>query len=193
LKAVNPALDSTPFQSLKTWTVAVTIPILEFQINGTMALDKILWDRATEADKTTAAIEKPADQVAIFDDLTEEEQVIFLAESLRLQKEARETGENPTHALVDAYISGDEEVLLAVMEKQIKEMAEGDHKELGQKLLKRLFDDRNQNMAKFIAAKLAAEPDKSHFFAVGTGHYIGKGNVGELLIKKGYKVTRVTE
>ena len=30
-------------------------------------------------------------------------------------------------------------------------------------------------------------------FAVGVGHYIGKANVGEMLTKKGYKVTRVTE
>ena len=79
------------------------------------------------------------------------------------------------------------------MEKQIAEMAKGEHKELGEKLLKRLFDDRNINMAKFIAAKLTAEPDESHFFAVGAGHYIGKGNVGELLTKQGFKITRVTE
>ena len=193
LKAINPALDSTPFQALKTWTVAVTLPMLEFQVKGTQALDMILWERASKAKKITAAIEKPEDQFGIFDDLTEEEQVVFLAESLRGQKEGRESGENPTQALVDAYILGDEVKIQAEMEKQINEMAKGDHKELGEKLLKRLFDDRNQNMAKFIDEKLAAEPDSTHFFAVGAGHYIGKANVGELLTKKGYKVTRITE
>ncbi|MEP4077118.1 TraB/GumN family protein [Haloferula sp.] len=193
LKAINPELDSTPFQALKTWTVAVTLPMLEFQTKGTQALDMIIWDRATKAGKITASIEKPEDQFAIFDDLTEEEQVVFLAESLRGQKEARESGENPTQALIDSYISGDEDLIRAEMEKQITEMAEGEHKELGEKLLKRLFDDRNLSMADFIAAKLADEPDKSHFFAVGAGHYIGKSNVGELLKKKGYKITRIEE
>ena len=193
LKVINPALDSTPFQTFKTWTVAVTLPMLEFQTKGNQALDMIIWDRASKADKTTAAIEKPEDQFGIFDDLTEQEQVVFLAESIRSQKEARESGENPTQALVDAYILGDDETILAEMEKQIAEMAKGEHKELGEKLLKRLFDDRNINMAKFIAAKLTAEPDESHFFAVGAGHYIGKDNVGELLTKQGFKITRVTE
>ena len=193
LKVINPALDSTPFQTFKTWTVAVTLPMLEFQTKGNQALDMIIWDRASKADKTTGSIEKPEDQFGIFDDLTEQEQVVFLAESIRSQKEARESGENPTQALVDAYILGDEETILAEMEKQIAEMAKGEHKELGEKLLKRLFDDRNINMAKFIAAKLTAEPDESHFFAVGAGHYIGKDNVGELLTKQGFKITRVTE
>lgn len=193
LKAINPALDSTPFQALKTWTVAVTLPMLEFQTKGTQALDMIIWDRATKAGKTTGAIEKPEDQFGIFDDLTEEEQVIFLAESLRGQKEARESGENPTQALIDAYISGDEKLVQAEMEKHITEMSEGEHKELGLKLLKRLLADRNLKMAKFIAEKLAAEPDNSHFFAVGAGHYVGKTSVVALLTKKGYKITRVTE
>lgn len=193
LKAINPALDSKPFQALKTWTVAVTLPMLEFQTKGAQALDMIIWNRATEEGKTTASIEKPEDQFSIFDDLTEEEQVIFLAESVRGQKEARESGENPTQALVDAYILGDEQLLQVEMEKQIHELSQGDHKELGEKLLKRLFDDRNLIMAKFIADKLTAEPDKSHFFAVGAGHYIGKANVGELLTKKGYKITRISE
>jgi uncharacterized protein YbaP (TraB family) len=153
----------------------------------------IIWDSATKAGKNTTSIEKPEDQFGIFDDLTEEEQVVFLAESIRLQKEARESGERPTQALIDAYISGKEEFIHAEMEKQITEMAEGEHKELGEKLLKRLLYDRNRIMAGFIADKLAAEPDTSHFFAVGAGHYVGKANIGELLLKKGYKVTRVTE
>ncbi|MFC7338983.1 TraB/GumN family protein [Haloferula chungangensis] len=191
LKAINPALDSTPFQALKTWTIAVTLPMLEFQVSGTQALDMIIWERASKAGKTTGAIEKPEDQFGIFDDLTEGEQVVFLAESVRTQKEARESGENPTLALVDAYILGDEAKIQAEMERQINEMAKGEHKELGEKLLKRLLEDRNKNMAKFIAEKLSSEADSSHFFAVGAGHYIGKDNVCELLTKKGYKVTRI--
>lgn len=193
LKAINPALDSTPFQALKTWTVAVTLPVLEFQTKGTKALDMIIWERAIEAGKTTGSIEKPEDQFGIFDDLTEEEQVVFLAEGIRGQKEARESGENPMEALIDAYISGKAEQVQDEMEKHITDMADGEHKELGEKLIKRLLHDRNQVMAEFIADKLAAEPGKSHFFAVGAGHYIGKANVGELLGKKGYKVTRVTD
>ncbi|MEM1084429.1 MAG: TraB/GumN family protein [Verrucomicrobiota bacterium] len=193
IKAINPALSSAPFQQFKTWTVAITVPLLEYQMKGSKALDMIIWEKAKDDDKTTGSLEKPSDQFGIFDDLSEEEQVIFLAESIRGLKEARDAGEDPTKALVEAYIEGDAEKLQAEMEKQINEMAKGDHKELGEKLLKRLFDDRNEAMAKVIAAKLTEESDKSHFFAVGAGHYIGKGNIGELLTKQGYKITRVSE
>jgi uncharacterized protein YbaP (TraB family) len=34
LAAINPQLDSEPFQSLKTWAVAATLPMLKAQIGG---------------------------------------------------------------------------------------------------------------------------------------------------------------
>lgn len=192
LKAVNPALTPVVFESFKTWAVAVTVPLLKAQLSGATPLDGIIWQKAKEAGKTTGALEKASDQFGIFDDLTEEEQIILLSESLRLQREARAKGENPVDKLVEAYISGDPKAVEAEVERQFHEMAEGEHKALGEKLLKRLLDDRDTSMARTIAARLKAEPDKSHFFAVGSAHYVGKDNIGEQLRKKGYTVTLVT-
>lgn len=193
LAAIQPGLNSAPFQPLKTWAIAVTVPMLRTQLKGGRPLDSIVWSKAAEAGKKTAALEKPEDQFAIFDRLKEEEQVILLAESLRLQKEARLDKTDPVQPLIDAYVAGDAEAVEAEMEKQFVEMADGGHKELGERLLKELLDDRNVTMAAGIDAQLRENPAQSHFFAVGTGHYVGQSNIRDLLTDKGYTITRVTE
>ncbi|BCX47322.1 transfer protein GumN [Haloferula helveola] len=189
LAAVQPGLTSGIFQSFKTWAVAVTIPLLKAQLGGSPPVDRIVWDKATEAGKGTVALEKPEDQFGIFDDLKEEEQIIFLSESLRLQKESRGKEEDPVAHLVEAYVSGDPKKIEGAMEHQMNEMAKGEHKELGEKLLKRLLQDRNVTMAKTMAERMKVDPAKSHFFAVGAGHYLGKGNIVGLLTDRGYTVT----
>lgn len=193
LKAVNEALTPAVFESFKTWAAAVTVPLLEVQLSGAMPLDGIIWQQAKAAGKTTAALEKAADQFGIFDDLTEQEQIILLAESLRLQREARVEGDDPIGKLVEAYLTGDPKQVSDEVERQFKEMAEGEHKELGQKLLKRLLNDRDAAMAATMASRLEAEPAKSHFFAVGAAHYLGKDNIGDRLRKRGYTVTLVRD
>lgn len=193
LKAINPQLDAKPFQAFKTWAVGVMIPMLKTQMSGEEALDQIVWKRASKAGKMLGALEKPQDQFGIFDALEEEEQIVLLAEGLRMQKESRASGEDPIGLLVEAYISGDAEKVEAEMERNFTEMAKGEHKELGERLLKQLLDDRNVSMTKVITEKFKSEPGKSHFFAVGAGHYVGKNNIGGLLKKQGYTVTRVTE
>jgi len=192
IAAIQPGLDSTPFQSLKTWAVAVTVPLLEIQLQGGKPLDMVIWERAEKAGKRTGALEKPADQFGIFDDLDENEQVILLAESLRLQQEARLAERDPVAELITAYLSGDEAKVEAEMESQFNQIAEGEHKKLGDKLLKRLLDDRNRHMAEAIVARFGEHPDRSHFFAVGAGHCVGDDSIGKLLADKGYRVTRIT-
>lgn len=193
LKAVSPTLNADPFQSFKTWAIAVTIPMLKAQLAGSTPLDMVVWNKASEAGKKTDALEKPKDQFQIFDDLTEEEQIILLSESLRLQREARADKKDPVEALINAYVSGDPKKVEAEMEVQLRSMAEGEHKELSKKLLKRLLQDRNINMAEGMVARFKAAPNESNFFAVGAGHYVGKDNIRDILTNKGYKVTLVTE
>lgn len=193
LRAINPQLGIATLESFKTWAVAVTMPLLKAQLNGTRAVDAIVWNQAEELGKATGALEKPADQAAIFDDLAEEEQIVFLSESLRQMKQAREAGEDPVDDLMNAYIAGDPERLDDEMERQLQGMAEGEHRELGERLMSRLLDERNVTMAATMIDRMTAEPGRSFFFAVGAGHYVGDGNIRDILTEKGYTVTRVTE
>lgn len=191
LKRINPQLDAAPFQSLKTWYVAIMLPIIPFQLEGGKPLDMQLWDRATEAGKKTAGMQTTVEQLVGFRDFNEKEQIILLEETLQLLKKDRDEGKDSTKDLVNAYISGDLERVEAECEKSLKATTEGEHKELGERLIKRLLTDRDAIMADYIDATLKKSPDEIHFFAAGSAHYASKTGVRARLEARGYKITRI--
>jgi uncharacterized protein YbaP (TraB family) len=193
LKLINPALDSTPFQAMATWTAAVLPQLLPHQLEGGKPLDLKLWDQASSAGKKTAGMEKPEAQMIAFTELTEAEQVIFLKEALKTMKKERAEGYNAIKDITEAYITGESEKIHAVVDRGIREMAQGEHKELGEKLMKRLLDDRDQTMADFIVTTLKEQPAASHFFAAGAGHFISETNIATHLVGAGYTVTRIVK
>jgi len=193
LKQINPQLDSTPFQSLKTWGVAITLPMLPFQLKGEQPLDAKIWERATKEKKGRDALETAAGQLKLFEDFTEAEQVGMLTDILKQLREDREAGKNSTADLIAAYVSGDEKKILDEVNESMERSAKGENKELGERFMKRFLTDRDVTMAATIDEKLKASPDKIHFFAAGAAHYIGKPGITGHLTAKGYRITRVTE
>lgn len=191
LRAINPQLDSKPFQTLRTWSVNVTLPLLEVQLAGGKALDQLLWERAGEEGRETGALETPDDQFKVFDSFTEAEQVVMLDETLRLMKLAREEDKSPVQDLVDAYVEGSVEKLLDQIRGMVEEMMQGEARELNERLLEALIDKRNEGMARVIDERLRKAGDRSHFFAVGVAHYIGDDSVVGMLKQRGYRVSRV--
>ncbi len=191
LKRINPNLDSAIFQPMKTWVAPLMLGMLEGQLKGGKAVDLQVWERAEKAGKETGGLEDMAAQTRIFDDLTEQEQTDFLAESLRLMEAEEDKNADLLEEMVALYAAGEAEKIDALMEREIKKMAEGDLKELGQRLVGKLIDERDANMAKAILKQFGERPDKVHFFAVGTGHYIGKTSIISHLEQAGYKITRV--
>jgi len=193
LRQINPQLDSKPFQTLKTWAVAITVPMLQFQLKGEKALDVKLWDLATEEGKTTGALETTASQVKLFEDFSEAEQVHMLADTLKQLREDRMAGRDSAAELIAAYASGDEKKVLEKMNEGLTRIAEGEHKELGERFIKRFLTDRDVSMAATIDEKLRAAPDKVNFFAVGAAHYVGHPGIRAHLTGKGYRITPITE
>lgn len=191
LKAVSPALNAKPFEPMKTWAMALMVPMLKLQLDGTKPLDMQLWEKAAKDGKKTAGMQTVADQLSGFNDFKEEEQVIYLKETLRALREDREAGKDSLQALVDAYISGDMAKVQVEFNKSLQATLDGEHKELGDRLMKKLLDDRNVIMADYIDAAIKKSPEDVNFFAAGTGHYMGDNSVRALLEKKGYKVTLV--
>lgn len=190
---INKALTSEALQSFKTWAVATVLPVLRLQLTGGKMLDALVWERAVAAGKKTGALEKPEDQLRIFDTLSEEEQVALLSETLLQLQDGRKKGEDPVGLLVTAYVAGDAAALDKEINSQIAGMADSPHKELGEKLMRELLENRNVSMTETITVTLGANPGQSHFFAVGSGHYVGKDSIVDLLTAKGYQVTRLTE
>ncbi len=191
LKRINPALDATPFQPMKTWSLAVTLPILEDQLAGGEPLDMKLWQRAEKAGKKTAGMETVEGQTKGFDELAEADQVILLKETLRLLKEERKQGKDTMKALLDAYVSGEPAKVVEEVDKSLREMAEGEHKELGERLMKRLLTDRDKTMADYIVAALKKDPGTIHFFAAGAAHFCSEKSIRSHLEAAGYTVTRI--
>jgi len=191
LKTIDPSLNLSPFEACKTWYLAVQLPRLRSQRAGETMLDATLWERATAQGKQVAALETDKSQADLLDELKESDQVILLAETLRQRRQERARNEDSVAQLRARYFSGDEQKLWEFFEKQLSDM--GEHKELGAWLVKRVVTDRNRSMARTIAGRLAAAPDKTHFIAVGVAHLVGPASICQELAAKGYRVTRIHE
>lgn len=192
-KRVSPQLDLTPFQPMQTWFVALLPQLLPEQLGGGKPLDQKLWEEATAAGKKTGALEKPEEQMKGFLNLAEADQVVMLEETLKTMAKERAEGRDSTRDLARAYVSGDPEKVSAEMDRSIREMAEGEHKELGERLLKSLMTDRDLKMAEVIMATLEKRKGETFFFAAGAGHICPETGVRGHLKQAGYVLTRIEE
>lgn len=190
LAEINPAFTPDIFENLKTWAVAAAVVMLPYQLQGNKALDQILWDRATEAGKSTGALEKMADQVAAFEVLTEDEQVTYLRETLVKRAENKELLET----MIGDYEAGDAKAIHAALVKSMGDFGdEPELRKLGEKLMKALLADRDVKMAAVIDQQLRAKPEQSFFFAIGAAHLLGDTSIRKHLTDKGYTITSVAE
>lgn len=193
VKRINPMLSCAMFQPLKTWAVAVTLGSIEDQAKGGDPLDKQLWNKAKQAHKRCEALETMTEHTGGFDTLSAQEQRLLLKGALDSQQADREGKSTVNQALlVNLYLCGDVESLgkldeLAAQDKN----PSPEEKALEKKVHQFLILDRNEVMAKAILKECKAHPEQSHFFAAGTAHFAGKGNVRELLEKEGYKIERL--
>ena len=191
LAEIQPGLDIAILQPMKTWAAAMIVVMLPYQLEGREALDQILWNRAQAAGKTVHGLEEIADQIGAFDVLDEDQQVLFLRETLA----TLEDGDDMMRQLIAAYEAGDEQTLGDLLTES---MTFGENEdpaviEAGEKLIKALIADRDTAMAAKIHEILREDPARSHFFAVGAAHYLGDESIRKHLEDKGYTITRVPE
>lgn len=191
LKAINPALNSQPFEKLSTWAIALTLPMLKAQLTGATSVDQKLWILAVNNGKKTDAMETVDFQLGLLGGFTEDEQVKLLSETLRYMQKERADGKDSLKELTDAYIQGDAELLEQLIEKSCKEMLEGEHKELGKRFYDKLLTERDKTMAETIRERLKKSPDTVHFFAAGSAHFSGDPSIRTHLEMAGYKITRI--
>ncbi|MEZ6036063.1 MAG: TraB/GumN family protein [Planctomycetota bacterium] len=176
------------FDRVRPWVAATQLTVVDImpQLARQQPLDMQLYAKAKKAGKTVGGLETVESQLAVFDDLTLEEQCSMLTATLdQLEKQAAE-GKNPTEELLQTYLRGDE----AGLDKVINEAPLGDD-ELHDKLEQRLLANRNGGMVDRIVEELQKHPGRGAFFAVGAAHHVGEQGVVALLIERGYRVTRV--
>lgn len=179
--AQMPMLDG-----MKVWMLVPIISqseLMKLGLQGT-TLDASVWARAEKAGKAVAGLEKVEEQLDVFDQLTDDEQVQMVATSLDHMAKDKDGMKK----LIDLYVTGDVEKIEAYLKGAFGEEAET---ELAKKLLKSLIDDRNHRMVERLLKKLEGKPDQTVMVAVGTAHMPGDHGVLPLLRKQGFEVRRI--
>jgi uncharacterized protein YbaP (TraB family) len=176
-------------EHMKVWAVAVQIGLLDHLqqlIGGAKPIDVVIHDRAKELGKRTSGLETEAEQLAVFDGLSKDEQARFLEESLDERDKAERDHKDVFATLMTLYLAGEETPLLNELNAGFDPT-----KPLDQKLLKRLITDRNKIMTDRITAKMKSAPARQYLFAVGAAHLLGDDGIVAQLKKKGVTVERV--
>jgi uncharacterized protein YbaP (TraB family) len=170
------------FQKLEPWFVGLAVTIVEAQGAGfesELGLDNHFGKRAKNDGKRTAGMETGAQQLAMLDGMSREEQLEMLAESL----DPEDGGRQGLGKLHDMWRRGDAKLLWTNMGADF--LAEYPA------LYKRINVERNDAWVPKIVSRLDAPGTDDTLVVVGTLHLLGKDGVVEKLKAKGYKVERI--
>lgn len=169
-------------QRFEPWFVALLISITEMQqhgLNPELGLDKHFADRATEAGKPVAGLETGAQQIALFDGMSDQEQLQALQDTLDDLDEMEQT----IAKLHQQWRAGDDQALFGEMGLDMKAKYP--------KLYQRINVDRNASWMPRLQALLDDSDKDDTLVVVGALHLLGEDGVVERLRAKGYKVERL--
>jgi len=162
----------------RPWLVAVTLTVLELQRAGYDAeagVDLHFAKRA-EGSKEIVGLESAAEQISIFADMTETEQVLMLQQTLESLDENTETLDRA----MTAWRESDEEAL----EAEFLDPLRADPRY--EKLYDAVFVERNVRMTERLEAMLRG--DGTLFVVVGAAHLVGPDGIVARLRDAGYQV-----
>jgi len=165
-KAGLPAAYSAGLARMKPWAVGATLPMMRYlpeMSAGRPPLDKWLFQRAREAGKKVGGLEDPAEQIAAFEVFTDAEHISMLTDTLDELDRVEADGRDLIEETLTAWLSGDEERLLALMDAGF-----GTDPALRERAAASFLWRRNLRMAKRIDERMG--PGGTTFFAVGALH-----------------------
>ena len=165
-------------RNFKPWAV-VTILSLPQPKTGEF-LDINLYKRALAAGKSVHGIETVNEQLAVFDDLSESDQVALLNQTLEVLDQLPEVHER----LLEAYLKRD----LAELSRLVKEYMRVADSAIEKRFKAAVLDARHVRMAERIFPYLE---QGGHFVAVGALHLTGEDGILARLQAQGYEVRRL--
>ncbi|MRX06949.1 TraB/GumN family protein [Pseudoduganella sp. FT25W] len=171
--------------AMKPWLLASLLTVSEFAAQGyeaSLAVDAHLSKQAHDAGQKIVELESADSQMALFDQMSAAEQLVFLQEAI----EGIEDKEQAYQAreIADAWRHADVKALEALALK-----AEQDQTFSGRFVQKVLLEGRNPALADGMVKLMARE--NNSVAAIGVLHLIGKTSVPELLRKRGLTVERI--
>ena len=168
-------MPEASLQRLRPWAVAMVLSMPQ-QFSG-MALDLYLQQQAARLGKRLHGLESVDEQVAIFEDLSQAEQIKLLRTTLQQLPELPALVE----ALTSAYLARDLTAMQALTDAQL---AIGD-RQFNQRFIKRLIDERNVRMLRRMQPRLR---EGRALIAVGAMHLPGERGLLQLLREQGYEL-----
>jgi len=173
-------MPATMVKSLKPWAVIVTLSSPPMKTGE--LLDLLLYQKAQRLQIPTYGLEKVEEQLAVFDDMSLDDQIILLKDTLKNLNDVQTVFDK----LHELYLQRD---LTTLLKYSIEQMKTGsDNLSLVDTFYKRLVDDRNIRMVKRMEARLQ---EGNAFIAVGALHLPGKKGMLKLLEERGYQVSAV--
>ena len=170
---------------MKPWLLASLLTVSEFSAQGydaSLAVDAHLSKQAHAAGQKIVELESADSQMALFDQMTPADQLLFLQEAIAGIEDKEQADQ--AKEIARAWKNADIKALDALALK-----AEQDQTFSGRFVQKVLLDGRNPALADGMVKLMGRE--NNSIAAVGILHLIGKGSVPELLRKRGLSVERI--
>ena len=164
--------------NMKPWAVAVTL-MTPLGNNG-VVLDHVLYQDAVAAGKKVHGLETVAEQVGLFDGLSRKDQITLLEDTL----DNLDTVAQMLDELQAAYLDRD---LKRLMELNEASMRDSDPL-LAETFNRKVIVERNYSMAERMQPRLR---EGQQFIAVGALHLAGKEGLLNLLVERGYRLSRI--
>lgn len=165
----------------KPWFLAftlVTFELAKLGFDADKGIDQYFLGKATEA-KNILDLETIDYQLNLFDNLSDEQQELFLISTL---VEA-DILEQEMERLVKAWRIGDAGSVSDILQQGLKK-----HPEL-EPIYEKVFYERNNNMSLQIEEFLKS--GHNYFVVVGAGHLVGPKGIIQLLKNKGYSIFQI--
>ncbi len=143
-------------------------------------LDRVLYDRAVQQNKSVYGLETYAEQIAVFETLSQEQQITLLDDAL--ENYPKLAGQLQT--LINLYVQRD----LPALQRFSESLNKTKPSALVDQFNQTLLIDRNKRMAERMQVRLQ---EGNAFIAVGALHLPGDTGILQDLVKRGYRVTPV--
>lgn len=174
----NYGIPAMLVKHMKPWAVATTLSLPKPKTG--LFLDLMLFNEAQAQGKALYGLETPAEQLAIFDNMSDKEQVTMLQDTLK----NHHLLPGMLDQLLGAYLQRD----LTKLQKLSDEFMKMGDAKIAKKFTKEIVIDRNHRMVKRMQPRLK---EGNAFIAVGALHLPGDEGILNLLKKRGYRVSPV--
>lgn len=169
-------------QMFKPWYVGMLVSLVEMDksgLDGKLGLDQHFMDAAKAAGKTTSGFETGAQQIALLDGMTAQEQIQYLDEALT----DAAAGGQQIAAMHAAWRAGNEAELWSNMAADMQRAYPA--------LYQHINIERNNAWVPKIEQLLSEPGARNSLVVVGTLHLLGSDGVVDKLRAKGYAVERI--